>query len=285
MYRACGVPILRTLFVQAQGADVQSGVLEERIGEAGVLVRDFTIDVTHMAKADSAAVLGAFGVSGVVRDVAGHAVSNAQVRMLGTPRFTTTDNSGEFRMSGLPGGTQSLEVVALGYYPRRSRVELAQQMPPVSITLEHAAAILDSIRVVAQRVNGAGLTHYREFETRRASGVGTYLTEDDIAKRHPREMIDMFQTVPGVHLVYGNDGQARLAVSRGVTTLQGIGAGTMSPRSIASPDVYQDGNLIPPGELNTIQPGDVHGIEVYTVATMPVGYRHDRCGAVMIWTK
>src|SRR3982750_297536 len=44
VYRACGLPAGVALFVQAQrGANEQSGVVAERIGEAGVLVRELVL--------------------------------------------------------------------------------------------------------------------------------------------------------------------------------------------------------------------------------------------------
>lgn len=44
VYRACGLPVARTLYIQAQGGSIeQTGVFEQQIGAAGVLVRDLTL--------------------------------------------------------------------------------------------------------------------------------------------------------------------------------------------------------------------------------------------------
>lgn len=47
---------------------------------------------------------------------------------------------------------------------------------------------LGSVRVLARR------SRYREFEEhRRASGLGTFLTEEDVSRRRPFESSDMFR--------------------------------------------------------------------------------------------
>ncbi|HEX7980187.1 MAG TPA: carboxypeptidase-like regulatory domain-containing protein [Gemmatimonadaceae bacterium] len=72
VYRACGLPSGVGLLVQAQsGTNEQSGVVEERIGAAGVLVRELVLGVTARAStlasgADTNAVHGAGVVHGVV---------------------------------------------------------------------------------------------------------------------------------------------------------------------------------------------------------------------------
>ena len=225
-YRMCGVPLGRTLLVQAQaGADVQSGVVEEQVGASHVLVRDFTVshvrqlaaaDSTHVQQssaappaADTAAPLGRYILTGRVQGVDGHAIGSAQVRLFGTNRVTTSTDGGDFRLTGLPAGTQGIEVIALGYYPRRARVDVGDNTTPLTMRMEKTAVVLDSIRVVAKRMNTS--TAYREFEQRRTTGMGRYLSEEQIEKRNAFQTSDLFRIMPGLS---GNHPHVRRARSR-----------------------------------------------------------------------
>jgi hypothetical protein len=285
VYRACGLPVSRTLFVQAQaGATEYSGVLEEQIGEVGVLVRDFHVSTSLAATqtseaatavADASAPTGHLVVAGRVQSTSGQPIASAQVRLFGTLRTATTDDAGEFRLGGLPAGTQGIEVVALGFYPRRLRVEIGDEMAPMSIKLERAAVVLDSIRVTAKRVNSLNLQQYREFEARAAGGNGFFITEDQIKQQHPIETSDILKLDPAVK-VFGFGSEARIASARGRA---GIG------NNECALDIFIDGVRAQQTDVNTLPPDAIHGIEIHTVASAPVRYGVGTCGALFIWTK
>ena len=144
VYRVCGLPIATRLFVQAQnGPREQSGIVEEHIGEAAVLVREIVLadtvratttasgaDTSAARSADASAVRGAGVVRGVVLGEGLRPIGGAQVRLFGTARSTTTDAQGEFRLADIPTGTQGFEIVALGYLPRRFRTDARQPHRP-----------------------------------------------------------------------------------------------------------------------------------------------------------
>jgi hypothetical protein len=277
VYRACGLPAARTLLVQAQAdSTTQSGVLEDRIAEAGVLVRDF-----YVVPGDARAELGRYAVTGTVRAAAGQPVAGAQVRLFGTTRAATTNDVGEFRLSGLPGGTQAIEVVALGYYPYRTRVEVGDATPALAVRLEQAALVLDSMRIVAKRQRYPLAQSYREFDERRAAGrAAQFLTEEDIERRHPFETSDLFKVMPAVKVV-GFGSEAKVAATRGRTTLGDPNV----PNQECALDIFIDGVRAQPSDVNTLPPEALHGVEVFTVATAPAKYRVGACGALFLWTK
>lgn len=297
VYRACGLPTGAALLVQAQsGAHEQSGVVEDHIGEAGVLVRELTLgDTTHVATlasgADTNAVHGAGVVHGVVSSRS-KPIVNAQVRLFGTSRATTTNERGEFRLTDIPTGTQGFEVVALGYMPRRFRAEVATNAPAVRVTMSKAAAVLDSARVTARRnYNG---DRYREFDERSHRLLGDFLTEADIEHKHPFVTTDLFRQVHGFGVIVGKDGRQSFAENRGVTTLQGllqsnpregvhiitVGAGAGGSMCVT---MYLDG-VPTTRDLDEIPPSAIHGIEIYRQNEAPGRY-NSLCGAVLIWTK
>ncbi len=298
VYRACGLPVGTALLVQAQsGAREQSGVVEERIGEAGVLVRELILGDTARAAtlasgADTNGVHGAGVLRGVVLSRA-KPVVNAQVHLFGTSRAATTNERGEFRLADIPTGTQGFEIVALGYMPRRFRAEVTPDAPAVQVSMSTASIVLDSVRVVARRnYNG---DRYREFDERSHRPIGRYITEEQIERRHPFMTTDLFHQVRGFGIVVGKDGQQSLAENRGVTTLQGslssnaregvrvIAAGAGSGGSMCV-TVYVDGVRTDPDHLDELPPSSIHGIEIYHQGEAPVKYGA-LCGAILIWTK
>jgi hypothetical protein len=284
VYRACGLPTARSLLVQAQsGTEEQTGVLEEKIEESGILVRDFHLAPGGLAATsdvasrplDSASASERFTVAGHVRRTSGQPIESAQVRLVGTTVSATTNGAGEFRLAGVPAGTQGVEVVALGYYPQRFRVEVAAETHPLVVRLERAAAVLDSIRVTAKRVNRTIGPNYREFDTRAAHGAGFYITEEQIRERRAIETTDILKLVPEVH-VFDFGSTARVVAARGRTNI----GNTECPL-----DVFINGNRVNQTDVNTIAPHTIHGIEIYTVATAPASYVIGPCGAIFIWSK
>lgn len=287
VYRACGVPAGIPLFVQAQlGAGQQSGVVEEHIGEAGVLVRELVLgDSTRApqvatgagtgagtgggagtrAGADASDVHGDGVIRGVVRIDQIHPLANARVHLFGTSRTATTDASGEFRLTDIPTGTQGFEVVALGYAPRRFRAEVSATTEPITVTMSRIAAVLDSVRVTARRLANGG--RYNEFDQRSRNGHGHYITEQEVERRHPFVTSDLLRTMPGVQVAVGKDNEHVVSMRR------------------CTPTVFLDGmeSALPLDEIPTSW---IRGIEVYQIAETPAQYRgHDNCGAILVWTK
>jgi len=286
-YRACGLPVQRSLFVQAQGdQDTQSGIVEEQIGASGILLRDFrigrtaevaTTERTAVAN-DSTAPASGVALTGRVTTLRGAAIASAQVSLIGGSRSATTNEQGEFRIPDVTAGTQGLHVIALGYYPQMLRVEVNRGgNTPITVRMENAAVVLDSMRIIAKRSSNRLRLSHRDFERRKEAGVGTFLTAKDIAALQPSAVTDIFRHVSGV----------RLAASHG--PFSGILVSDQGPAAFASTvcplDVFLDGTRVLAEEINMIAPEVLYGIEVQTVATASVKYRTGKCGAVFLWTK
>jgi hypothetical protein len=272
VYRACGLPAGIALFVQAQlGAAEQSGVVEEHIGEAGVLVRELVLGDSARGKpqvatgADSGALRGDGVLRGVVRDDQLRPLANAQVHLFGTSRVVKTDATGQFRLTDIPTGTQGFEVVALGYAPRRFRAEVSAATDTITVTMSRIAAVLDSVRVTVRRLSSD--RRYREFDDRSRNGFGHYVMETDVERKHPFVTTDLLRAMPGVMVSVGKDNEHIVSMRRCV------------------PAVYLDGmeSALP---LDDIPPSWVHGIEVYQIAEIPSQYRgRNLCGLILVWTK
>jgi hypothetical protein len=319
VYRACGVPAAITLLVQAQMGPTQSGVITERIGEAGVLVRNLTLSSqgdtavgVGITSGDSTqGSIGQGAVTGSVVGVRGELIAAARVTLAGTTRSTTVDSRGVFRFTGLPTGTQGFEVVALGYLPRRFRAEVTADTRAGVIKMDRFAMLLDSMRVIARRQYDAAL--YPEFEGRlRKRGFGQFVTEEMIERRHPFMLSDMMRMMSGFAVRVTPEGTPIFQSNRGVTTLQGTllpapetgarpdpsggrasgntngvrtGGGTGRDTGGSCIKLYVNGIIDESGDVNRLVPDAVHGLEVYRPAEAPAKYQSGTCGVVLIWSK
>jgi hypothetical protein len=50
-------------------------------------------------------------------------------------------------------------------------------------------------------------------------------------------------------------------------------------------DVYLDGMRIKQEDMRGIPPEMIYGIEIHSVATVPVRYKVGNCGALFLWTR
>ena len=110
----CGLPHEGPFTTQAWLGVDSSGVSELEVPEDGILRRDLFVS--------AAARRGQ--LVGFVRDSAGDGLVQAQVANAEKDVATVTDSSGRFVLRRLKLGTQSIDVRALGYLPRRVVVDV-----------------------------------------------------------------------------------------------------------------------------------------------------------------
>ncbi len=265
-FRMCGVPVMRPLLVQAQiGAHEATGAVEVEVPASGVLVQTMRLDASPSGKTS---------VGGDVRKSgSGRAIPGAHIHLYGAAAEVVSAPDGSFRLSDVPYGTQSIEVTALGYYPRRYAVEVRPgDVPKVSIPLLEMAPVLDSVRIIAKKQGVASL--HREFDQRSAHGSGQYITEDMISKASVLETAELMQQVRGFYVMMDT-----VYSSRGATEIGN------NMNRICAPALYVNGSPSA-GTMNDIAPSSIHGIEVYASSiNVPAQYKSASCGAILIWTK
>jgi len=178
-----------------------------------------------------------------------------------------------------------IEVRALGYAPARRRVDIIDGAPKVRVALSTMQSILDTVRVVATRMNnrdGDG------FDRRRKTGIGHFITSADMARWKPVSTSEIFHRVPGATLDYDTTGVDKHLLIRGGT---GKCAPALFINGLPMTSRTADGGdaiSITADDLDTwIRPADVIGIEVYTGDTAPVEFQQSMsgCGSVLIWTR
>jgi hypothetical protein len=279
-YGLCGLPSGVELTASAVTDSAESGVVPVRIPADGILLRDFLVsrvDSTVAVYADSAsdstrtpfATLrrGRARVVGVIRDDKSQPVDRAEVSVPGTGLTTRTTDAGTFDLSGLPAGTQGVEVRALGYEPVRLAVDLhADSTSSITVNLPHKVPVLDIVRIYGKQNDNMAA-----FLRRAQGGFGHVLTPAAIAQQHALRTSDLFFGMAGVRVV---------------PNARGIGSAVLL-RGGCLPLVYYNGSRLQDDaamDLDAIAPAaEITAIEVYNAPFTPAEYAGNGCGSVVLW--
>ncbi|MGQ0538699.1 MAG: carboxypeptidase regulatory-like domain-containing protein [Gemmatimonadaceae bacterium] len=295
VYRICGLPSDLTGTVQATHKGISTAEVKVTFQSEVLVIQGLRIGTaeTVVAANDSAALRraregatsqrfsaatvqkGQAILSGRVVNGVGQPVVGARVDVIGTPGATLTRDNGEFRLTELPSGTQTVIVRQIGFAPVETAVELSTKAPQrVTLTLDRAAQVLRPVQVTASA--DVGLEKVG-FTQRRKSAGGYFITADDIAKRGPNLLTDVFRTVPSLRVVpSGTDNvieNARNPVNGCVK-------------------YYVDGapwEAIFPGDVDRMLPTwEVAAIEVYNGSNTPMQFQapgSSSCASIVIWSK
>jgi hypothetical protein len=211
----------------------------------------------------------------LVRDPRGRPIPNARVRLLGHAAARTSD-AGVVTIDSIAGGTQTLEVQAIGYEPQRRTVEIApNRVPTDTIVLASLQSMLDTIRITASR-DPSG------FERRRNAGSGQFITAADVERENPERTTRLLRARDGLRFTYDRNGFAYIEVT------------TQTQSCI--PLILFDGfpsHPVPaiPGEAAMdwmIHPGEIGGVEIYTSsAKIPPEFARwgPACAVIAFWTR
>jgi hypothetical protein len=276
-YRLCGVPTDSWLLLQLQHGGRAGMAIRALVSDTiGMALRHLSFSATASRPivvadsvprnvADTTPLSGTAMLSGVVRGLGDAPLPETEVRVRGTRSTARSDASGRYSLTGLPAGTQVLEVRHVGYLLTEESVELRSGR-----TVSHDVRLqrivnLDSVRIVARR------NRYSEFEQHRKQGFGTFLNIDDIERRNPLRTSDLIRMMPGFR-VNGDGIDARVTSGRGA-----------SIHGECAVNIVIDG--MPGQDINLVNPGEIGAIAAYREG-QPVPMTYNRgCGAIVIWTK
>ena len=196
-------------------------------------------------------------VRGMVMDSAGMPVTGARVELAISSNAVVTDSSGTFTLNGVP-GTQSLVVRRLGFQPVEIAVNLSRRAPrEVNVRLAVFVPVLEAVLVEARR--DAALERVG-FTSRRQSGAGRFMMQDEIERRGAMRIEDILSQIPSLR--------------RGTE---------LGDRCIA---YWVDGHQWQAHPDEFMLPNEIAAIETYSAALAPIEYqRLDGCAVVLIWTK
>ncbi len=219
-------------------------------------------------------------LAGVVRDAKGQPVPSARVLVWGTSKGVETGDRGAFSVDSLPGGTNTLEVRAIGYVPVHQIVQLAADRPAtVDVALGERVTSLPTVTVRANLIYSRGLA---QFEQHKREAIGGYFVGAQEIEMRPISRISSFlQGVPNVEVSY-----------RGGTSVTMRHAGNVvGSMQTCTPTFYVDGikSYLSADELDWyFRSDEVAGIEIYNKELeRPIEYQDmmNHCGAVVIWTR
>src|SRR6185437_4726389 len=207
-FRACGVPTQTLVRLQARSSAGASGWIEVTVPPTGLALRDVLLGerpavvaqapasapgTPDTASARKPAPPGSATLTGHVTSAEGKPLEGAMVLLLGTQLSARSDVDGAFRLTGLPAGTQSVEVREIGYSPKRFAVDLTPRHPStLTATLDEHTTVLKTMEITAKR--GSEIAG---FDQRKKSGLGYYMDRDQIEKSNPISTTDLFRQVPG----------------------------------------------------------------------------------------
>jgi hypothetical protein len=194
---------------------------------------------------------------------------------------TLTNQTGAFTLTTEEPGDYLIVVQTLGFHPVVDGIlELGEGGEiTLEITLRPSPLEMDSLEVVVQRSLWDRRLQGTGFFERERSSFGYHLTPEEIEKRDPQILGDLFRGVPG------------LMVS------ESFGAGTqlvfLRPgrrSSYCKPRIYLDGVRANTsvGLETVVGARQVAALEVYTRgSSVPLQYggSNAACGVVLIWTK
>jgi len=189
---------------------------------------------------------------------AGQPVSRA--RSLSDGRFTFTD---------IAAGPATITVRRLGYLQRR--VEFDIKPGPTKDTVE---ILLTPVATDVEAVTIEGATgKLQGFNERRVrNNFGYFFDQNDIRKKSPRFVSELFRAIPG----------ARLQASRR--------NGNILELRNCTPRIWLDGVRADNAEIDElISPSEIAGIEIYpSFAGVPAEYmdkENRACGVILVWTR
>jgi len=237
-----------------------------------------TLDIGTVLMSPGAAPTGRI-VGTVIDSMTTYPVAWAEVVVNGeTMALTNLGGFFEIPSAQLVWGSNLLRVRRMGYAPLDAEIWTAAQEPSFSfeIILIPLALPMAEIVVEGERT----IYHFgqvRGFVRRSRTGLGRYITRQDIEKKQPLVITDLIARVPGIYVTpIGTGSQIRIM----------RGGGCMPELFI---DRVRLTALAYDFDINDmVTPGDVEGVEIYKgAATTPFEFNMTgrACGAVVIWTR
>lgn len=264
-------------------------------------------------------------VEGTVVSAAGEAdgtpIAGAEVWILGTAVGTLTDEEGRFRLTGLPPGRYRLLVGAREHREAVATVEVgAGATSTVRVGLQTHDAELErraGALVVERSSSGRGRAAYQGFRERMQSGMGQYVTREEIDAANTQNVSEVMRRYTNADVQPcskggGAGGSCYWVVTGTEMRLGGIGGVSASEPSAPGgvvgnlraggqpggsagkaclADVFLDGTPmnqeLQPNGIDAVLASQLAGIEIYRRGALaPPQFRTvGGCGVVLLWTR
>jgi len=270
-YSLCGLPSDMEASLQAKRGNSVTAQIPIELGNEPVELFARTL---LLAPVDSGAKTGNAVLRGRVILEGNAAGAGSRVEVAGTDVVGTTDAKGEFTLRNLPSGTHVLVARHIGYAADVVAVDLSsRETKSVTVTLPRFINVLDPVLVNARR--DASLERVG-FARRKRSGMGHYISPEQIARMKPLRITDVLRQVPGLRVNYSPEGET-------ITSSRGAG-GSSCVVYFLDEMRWQS---VSPGDINAFVSGnEVVAVEVYH-GTAPAQYSMGtgNCTTIVLWTR
>jgi len=215
-------------------------------------------------------------VGRVLHGVSEQPVAGAIVELAAIGLATRTDALGRFRLSGVPAGEHQVAARAIGYDRWAGALRFSGgDSLEVDILLGTALTKLATLRITAAAPDRLTALTLRDFEERRRTGLGRYLTKDYFEANDDRSVGSLIaHRIAGLrHNMRSGMAESLFVSSRGRK---------------CSPNYVLNGVPNTMFFIGMLQPSQILGVEFHTAATVPAQYNMTQsqpCGTFVIWTK
>jgi hypothetical protein len=289
MFVLCNVPTQVPLSVRVRHNGAVAGpsrvTLDDRLlgrTELGMSFRDTAAQ--HVSVMDSIMtrddVRGTAALRGRIMRADNSPAAFAAIGVLGTGRVTRADSTGTFSLDGIPAGTRTIDMRAIGSAPQQQSLDFTTgSTRDTNFVLAPPVQTLAAVKTSRSRPAGFELAG---FYDRRKMGFGAFMTEEEIKRLGVLELKSVLFGMRGVRFPGG--------LATGMPMLRGY-------KDPCVPAFFLDGiRFRVEGATGGFSYSDlegfipiqyVKGIEVYaSIATTPLEYfvREQNCGSILIWT-
>jgi hypothetical protein len=271
-YRLCGLPNDMKATLQAKRGKSTTAEIPIELGDQNT---ELFSRILLLSKADSGAKAGNAAVSGRVVLEGSPTNAGSRVEVVGTDQVVLTNEKGEFTMTKLPSGSHVLLARHLGFGAQTVAVDLSPQAAQkVTIKLPKFVAEIAPVIVNAKR---QGSLDKVGFTQRQKSGMGYYISPEQLANTHPTYLTDVLRRVPSLRVTSTPDGDV-VSSNRDPT-------GNTCVQYFVDDMPWQSAT---PGDINQfVNPSEVVAVEVYQGANTPGQYitGMNNCTTIVLWTR
>jgi hypothetical protein len=200
-------------------------------------------------------------------------LSSVQIRIASLNVSQVTDSMGRARVTGLRGGTYTIEARRVGYAPLTAPVLVRDEDSlEVILLLRSTAMRLDTVVVASTSL----AMHLRDFEKRRAKGVGQFITGEQIDSVPGASLKAIIEShVRGVTVVGENISVHIMSGRQATDASLRPGSGGVAP---CWPVIFVDGVQLVDDtgrgpDIGFISLSSIGGIEFYESSEAPPAYR------------
>lgn len=300
-FRLCGVPTETQLLVRALADSGSTMVASLRLApDARFVSAELTIDRGASATATLAGI--------VVADSSDAPLADVEVVLPALGLGARTDMRGAFRIEGVPAGTHRVVARRIGFGALETEIALAPNEEEERRIVLSRITLLEEVSVLG----GVADQALRDFEDNRRTGLGKFVTREQLERLQGRWMSQLVGQLSGAS-VTGSGTRAFLLSRRQslpLSALETCAGGSSQPGgSVYVPStaekrqgvacacyaqVYRDGVLQNPGapaepfDVNSIPPEQIEAIEWYaSPAETPARYAglNSSCGVYVIHSR